>query len=191
MVKDYILFKTGGIEMSHGKCLNKYIKPQYEYLKINDISISVLEEERNKLLIEASMDEIPNERLVYFISGHRNITQEDFDRTYGQKINSIINSSENEDCLFIVGDYYGCDIMAQDYLLDTLGINAERVYVYHMFETPRNVNPKVINLVGGFESDEERDAAMTDASDYDIAFIYDHKKLSGTAQNILRRCLIK
>jgi hypothetical protein len=81
--------------------------------------------------------------------------------------------------------------MAQDYLLDTLQFNPEHVFVYHMFDTPRQVNPKVINLVGGFTSDEERDAAMTNISDYDIAYVYDHTKLSGTAQNILRRKLIK
>ena len=141
-------------------------------------------------MVESIKDEIPDEVTVYFVSGHRNISEEDFNNTYAFEIKSIIDNHYNDDCIFIMGDYYGCDIMAQDYLLDTLEINPSRVYVYHMLDKPRNVNPKVINLVGGFTSDEERDAAMTDASDYDIAYIYDHTKLSGTAQNILRRKLI-
>ena len=190
MVTHYILFKSGGIEMSHGKCLNKYIKPKYEYMRIDDIPISLLEEERNKLIVESTKDEIPDEMTVYFISGHRDITQEDFDKYYASEIKSIADNPENDDCLFIMGDYHGCDIMAQNYLLDTLNIKPNRVYVYHMFDKPRNVNPKVINLVGGFTSDEERDATMTQHSDYDIAFVYDHTKLSGTAQNILRRHLV-
>lgn len=40
---------------------------------------------------------------------------------------------------------------------------------------------------GGFTSDIERDKAMTEHSDYDIAFIRKGKESSGTAQNILRR----
>lgn len=78
------------------------------------------------------------------------------------------------------------------------------LYVFHMFETPRNIPecyPKeVLNytysdpiedfsaiFVGGFGSDEERDSAMTQASDFDIAFIKDDRWDSGTAQNIKRR----
>ena len=56
-----------------------------------------------------------------------------------------------------------------------------------MFDKPRNINPKIINTVGGFKTDEERDAAMTNASFDDIAFVRNYTELSGTAQNILRR----
>lgn len=45
-----------------------------------------------------------------------------------------------------------------------------------------------VNYVGGYESDTERDTAMTHASDQDIAFIRGKSKSkSGTAENILRR----
>ena len=80
--------------------------------------------------------------------------------------------------------------MAQDFLLDVLKIEPERVTVYHMFDSPRNANPKVINFKGGFVSDSERDTAMTNASFRDIAFVADNKVMSGTAENILRRFLL-
>ena len=60
-----------------------------------------------------------------------------------------------------------------------------------MLEAPRNKNKKIINLIGGFQNDEERDAAMTNASCEDIAFVRDNKKISGTGSNILRRYLLK
>ena len=81
--------------------------------------------------------------------------------------------------------------MAQNYLLDVLNVNPDYVTVYHMFDAPRNVDPKVIHLVGGFKSDDERDAAMTKASCGDVAFVRDIKRNSGTAQNILRRHMLK
>lgn len=45
----------------------------------------------------------------------------------------------------------------------------------------------LVNFIGGFKSDEERDSAMTEASDYDVAFVKNNRWRSGTAQNILRR----
>ena len=60
-----------------------------------------------------------------------------------------------------------------------------------MLETPRNINEKITQTKGGFKSDDERDEAMTKASIADIAFVRDIKKNTGTAQNILRRFLLK
>ena len=96
----------------------------------------------------------------------------------------------NPDSYFVIGDYHGADIMAQNYLLDELNVNPNQITVYHMFDAPRNVNPNVINTVGGFETDEDRDAAMTAISSHDIAFVRDHTKWSGTGQNILRRHIL-
>jgi len=70
-------------------------------------------------------------------------------------------------------------------------LEPERVTVYHMLEAPRNINPKITQTVGGFESDDERDSAMTKASFEDIALVRTNKKLSGTAENILRRYMLK
>ena len=59
-----------------------------------------------------------------------------------------------------------------------------------MFDKPRNINPKIMNTIGGFENDEERDSAMTMVSGHDIAYVRNHMEWSGTGQNILRRYLI-
>lgn len=186
MPTDYLIFKKGGLDGSNGKALNAYIKPKYEFEKKEVVDVNVLEEERKR--IESVLNDTKEETVredVYFISGHRNITGEEFSINYETTIDMVLEKNPN--CLFVVGDYYGTDIMAQNYLLDVLEIEPERVFVYHMFDKPRNANPKVVNFVGGFTSDEERDAAMTKVSTDDIAFVRDHTKLSGTAQNILRR----
>lgn len=119
--------------------------------------------------------------MIYFISGHRNITEEQFNEVYVPAIEKVVESDSGFG--FVVGDYYGVDIMAQNYLVKR-GF-ASKVFVYHMFDKPRNKAEGITNVVGGFQTDEERDAAMTKASDFDIAF-YDHEP-SGTGENLRRR----
>ena len=185
MPTDYLLFKSGGIDNSQGKTLNKQIKGKYEYERVSDEDINELME-RLKAIEE--LDKLEEQYYTYFISGHRQITQEEFDHSYAPMIDFVLEHTP--DCRFVIGDYWGCDEMAQNYLVDTLEIDPSRITVYHMKESPRYYNKKIENFVGGFESDEERDAAMTDASNEDIAFVKDHTVMSGTAQNILRRCRI-
>lgn len=140
-------------------------------------------------------------RQIYFISGHRNITEDEFTNNYVKKFNTIemvyqyqkaMNEIDDIDApLYVVGDYEGVDIMSQNYLIDNLKVDPKRITVYHMFNKPRNINPKIHNVIGGFNYDEERDAEMTRDSTEDIAFVRDHLQLSGTAMNILRRKLLK
>lgn len=119
--------------------------------------------------------------MIYFISGHRNITEEKFLEVYVPAIDKVIDSDSQFG--FVIGDYYGVDIMAQEYIVKR-GF-ADKVFVYHMFDKPRNLAEGITHTIGGFQSDEERDAAMTRDSDFDIAF-YDHEP-SGTSENIRRR----
>lgn len=182
--EDYLVFIGGGTDASQGKALNKVIKSKYEYEKIGNADLAKINEELNKA--EEEPLDIAN---TYFISGHRDLTDAEFEFNYEPMINKALY--DNRDAKFIVGDYEGADIMAQNYLLDVVGIEPERVCVYHMLETPRNINPKVVKTKGGFNSDDERDAAMTMASSFDIALVRDIKKNSGTAQNILRRHMLK
>ena len=184
LTPDYVMFKHGGLEGSHGKALNTHIKPKYEFEKMDAKDINLLIQEKNNVIKENQTAQISK---TYFISGHRNITETEFEK-YKNSIKKVLE--KEPDAIFVVGDYYGVDIMAQNYLLDELNVEPNQVIVYHMFETPRNVNPKVIKTIGGFENDEERDSAMTANSSKDIAFVKDHTKLSGTAQNILRRMLL-
>lgn len=178
--EDYVLLIGGGTDMSQGKSLNKYIKSKYEFERVADKSIQALQEELD--MLSAKEDE---KWITYFISGHRDITEDEFEMYYKPSIENALDTISN--CKFVIGDFEGADIMAQNYLLDVLNIDADRITVYHMLDKPRNVNSKVTQIIGGFENDEERDAAMTMASFEDIAFVRDHTKLSGTAQNILRR----
>lgn len=124
--------------------------------------------------------------MIAFISGHLDLTQEEFDEHYKRKILTarILNYS------FVVGDARGCDTMAQlmlsiDHNHNSTHLPNPDVTVYHMFDSPRyNWGFKT---VGGFTSDKERDEAMTAVSDYDIAWVREGRKTSGTAQNIKRR----
>ena len=181
--EDYVLLMGGGLEMSQGKSLNKYIKSKYEFERVGDKSIQALQEELD--MLNAKEDE---KWITYFISGHRNISEEEFERNYKPYIENAISDMPN--CKFVIGDFDGVDIMAQNYLIDVLNIEPERVTVYHMFDSPRNINPKITQTKGGFKTDEERDSAMTANSFEDIAFVRDYSKMSGTAQNILRRKLL-
>ena len=95
--------------------------------------------------------------MTYFISGHRDLTWEEFTKWYAPAISKVICT--DKEARFVVGD---C-------------------------KAPRYLTRSCTLTQGGFTSDVERDAAMTEHSDRDIAFIRKGKESSGTAQNILRR----
>lgn len=120
--------------------------------------------------------------MVYFISGHRNIDQEFFDRYYKPILEAVLQNDPFPK--FVVGDCEGVDTMAQDWL--EKNVTKDIVTVYHMYDSPRH-NAGPFKTVGGFKSDIERDEAMTRNSDIDIAYIMKGRWTSGTAQNILRR----
>lgn len=125
-------------------------------------------------------------RKVFFISGHRDITAEEFTELYKP---TILKAISLYDAFFLIGDYCGVDIMAQNYLVNELNYDVNKITVYHMNTEPMNINEKIIKTVSGFTNDIARDSAMTLNSDEDIAFIRIGKEQSGTAQNILRRFL--
>lgn len=122
-------------------------------------------------------DEEDDDR-VCFVSGHLDLTQEEFDAHYRDRISEAVNVG----CRFVVGDAKGADLMAQD-LIRSLGGTA---VVYHMFQRPRN-NPNGFPTKGGYKSDFHRDSAMTEASMEDIAWVRPGKTGSGTEKNLARR----
>ena len=187
-LEDYVLLLSGFEQSSHGKTLNKVIKPNYEFERVDNVDTNDIWQEYNEL-VKKEKEEETDITKTYFISGHRDITDNEFELNYQEALNELV--SEVPDCKFVVGDYYGVDIMAQNYLIDVLQVDPSRITVYHMLEEPRNINEKITQTKGGFTSDDERDEAMTKASIADIAFVRDNKKISGTAQNILRRFLLK
>lgn len=116
--------------------------------------------------------------MVCFVSGHRNITHEQFTEHYEKRL----LDAHQQGASFVVGDCVGVDSIAQSFLKY---IGCTDVTVYHMFEEPRyNAGYKTI---GGFKSDVERDHAMTLVSDVDIAWIDIGRERSGTGQNLERR----
>lgn len=133
--------------------------------------------------------------MIYFISGHRDLSYEDFEKYYIPKIKEVLENDPWAE--FIVGDCDGVDKFAMDYIYNKTG---RKLTIYHMFESPRNIpegyEPPIgieemldcsVSVISGFKSDEERDSAMTRDSDFDIAFVKDDRWNSGTAQNIKRR----
>ena len=117
--------------------------------------------------------------MIVFISGHLDLTEEEFQKHYVTLIQKHIDDND----MFLVGDAKGCDLMAQNYISQ----NADcQIYVYHMHGKPRN-NSNNFPVEGGFKSDNERDSSMTDDSDVDIAWVRPGKEESGTAKNLARR----
>ena len=115
-----------------------------------------------------------------FISGHLDLTEEEFEEHYAPLIQKHIDNGDN----FIVGDSKGCDLMAQNYI--SQNTDKCKTYVYHMHGKPRN-NPNKFPTEGGFRTDNERDSSMTDDSDADIAWVRLGREKSGTAKNLKRR----
>ena len=116
---------------------------------------------------------------TYFVSGHLDITVDEFREHYAPRIAAAIA----EEAAFVVGDARGCDLMAQLYLRDARVL---RVQVFHMCTAPRN-NVGGFPTIGGFQTDRDRDEAMTERSVADIAWVRPGRKSSGTAANLARR----
>lgn len=179
--EDYLVFIGGGTDASQGKTLNKIIKGKYDYKRIEDRNVQ-------ELLTEMNQKEENNILDTYFISGHRDLTENEFEYYYIPLIQEAL--SENPNAKFVVGDFDGCDIMAQNYLVNIIN-DIANITVYCVGETPRNINPNIIYIKNGFADDREKDNAMTNASFKDIALVRNPKIWSGTGENILRRNIFK
>lgn len=119
---------------------------------------------------------------IAYISGHLDLTEEEFREHYIPAIDYAIFFGYK----FVVGDARGADKMAQEYLKNVGNNVYHLITVYHMFDKPRH-NAASFNTKGGYKTDEERDIAMTKASDYDIAWVRPGRETSGTSKNIMRR----
>ncbi len=112
-----------------------------------------------------------------FVSGHLSVTSEEFEGHYIPALEAALEKG----CSFVVGDAKGADAMAQDWLK----AHKAEANVYHMFKSPRH--NAGFPYIGGFKTDDERDTAMTAASDFDIAWVRPGREKSGTARNLARR----
>ncbi|XWV26276.1 hypothetical protein QJ857_gp0799 [Tupanvirus soda lake] len=138
----------------------------------------------------------------YFISGHTDITQEQFDFYYKD---NIIAAAQNPKNTFVMGSAPGADYMAQKLLVELLEKHPnglDRITVYYKGSKPEKIADPRIKTIGGFVSHDEKDAQMTRDSDIDIAYVrtqeeskklygnkYKPNRISGTQKNIERRFL--
>ena len=126
--------------------------------------------------------------MIYFISGHRDLTQEEFNLHYLPIINSVLEDDDTPE--FVIGDWEGCDTMALEYLISLHRIPWITIYCV---DNPR-VQLQGSNLTDFEEIDlhgcrtyDECDAEMTKNSIFDIAWIRPGREDSHTAKNIKRR----
>lgn len=127
-------------------------------------------------------------QITYFISGHSDVTVEEFYKYYRPKILKGISENAN----FIMGDFIGVDTMAIEFLYNFIkndpnsNFSAQQVTIYHKNENPE-CNIFNFKTKGGFKGIKDRDIAMTKDSTHDILWIRKGKENSHTAKNKLRR----
>lgn len=121
----------------------------------------------------------------YFVSGHRDLTKEEFEEHYVPLIQKAVK--EDSWVEFNVGDWEGFDSMFLEYMYRRF--NDIFINVYYV-EKPR---PKLelVNREHVFLNKRDTydicDESMTRNSDFDIAWIRPGKEDSHTAKNIRRR----
>lgn len=118
---------------------------------------------------------------IAMISGHLDLTWPEFNQHYVPLIDEAIAAGHH----FVIGDAPGADAMAQGYLARHKR-HESHVTVYYAGGYPRNDFP-TFNRSGGYSSYTAKDEAMTESSDYDIAWVRPGEEYSGTARNLARR----
>lgn len=127
--------------------------------------------------------------MIYFISGHRDLTKEEFDTYYIPLIDEIIRNDVFTE--FVVGDWEGCDTMFINFLLEQ--VDYPPVTIYHVEEEPRTKygGESILNCENIYtiklHTYDECDARMTSDSRFDVAWIRPGRENSHTAKNIKRR----
>lgn len=119
----------------------------------------------------------------YFVSGHRDLTKEEFEKYYVPFIDFVI--SEDNYASFVVGDWEGCDSMFVQYMEESYtDIPILILYVFTPRITGGNYNRYNFREYNTYD---ECDAFMTKYSHFDIAWIRPGREDSHTAKNIKRR----
>lgn len=127
--------------------------------------------------------------MIYFISGHRDLTKEEFNQHYVPIIDEIIRNDVFTE--FVIGDWEGCDTMVIEYLLEQ--IDYPPITIYHVEKEPRIKfgGESILNFENIYNiklrTYDECDARMTSDSKFDVAWIRPGRKDSHTAKNIKRR----
>lgn len=125
----------------------------------------------------------------YFVSGHRDLTFEEFEKHYLPIIDNVL--SEDAFAEFIVGDWEGCDLMTVEYLT-LLPRKIPKITIYYVENVRmRPFRDSIYNVENVYFKEkstyDECDASMTMDSDFDIAWVRPGRENSHTANNIRRR----
>lgn len=131
--------------------------------------------------------------MTYFISGHRDLTQEEFNEHYAPILKKVLQ--EDWGCQFVIGDWEGCDKMALEFILSQEECYnfIEIFYVDKVRIRPfgRHIANFKDLYVNSRDTYNECDEAMTKFSDFDIAWVRSGREDSHTAMNIKRRFNLK
>jgi hypothetical protein len=100
---------------------------------------------------------------VYFVSGHDDLSEEEFDEYYAPRLDRLMQ----KDLYFIVGDSNGADAMAQGYFAAR---GYQKVMIYHAGDAPK-INVGNFGCVGGFKGDKTKNIAMTMDSFDDVVYV--------------------
>lgn len=125
--------------------------------------------------------------MKYFISGHRDLTQEEFNEHYISKLERILELDKY--AIFIIGDWEGCDTLVFEYLKNRLGMY-QSIGIYYVGKIRFiNFNQSMYPHIVGYRWDsyDSCDSMMTYYSDFDVAWVRPGKEDSHTAMNIKRR----
>lgn len=128
--------------------------------------------------------------MVYFISGHRDLTPREFSEHYAPLLDKILEDDLFAD--FVVGDWEGCDTMFLEYILSKPNYNFISIYyVDELRVKPMGSDPENFEKVFTYKLSnyDECDETMTNVSDFDVVWIRPGKEDSHTATNIKRRYL--
>lgn len=118
----------------------------------------------------------------YYITGHRDLSKEEFNRIYLPKINDIIREDSN--ALFLVGTCEGVDLYTRQYLTK-YNIRFQIYGPHHGMDLSNT-----FTQVYFFPSYEDATKEMIKKSDITIGFIKPGRESSFTALNILKRYTI-
>lgn len=119
----------------------------------------------------------------YFVSGHRDLTMEEFDRHYVYQLDRVL--AEDPYAEFVVGDWEGCDTIFVKYMEEYY--TDVRIHIFYVFSS--RIEEGEFNEYRFHKRDnyDECDTSMTKNSDFDIAWIRPGREDSHTAKNIKRR----
>jgi hypothetical protein len=120
----------------------------------------------------------------YFVSGHRDLTEQEFVEHYLPKLLKVIEF--DKDPIFLVGNYEGCDEMFLKFM--QAGNYDHFVYLYYVDNPMRHYD---YVFTRHMETPNDCDYTMTSNSDFDIAWIRPGREDSHTANNIRRRYGLK